>query len=141
MLELLGTIHAAWLTPMDAYKESVCLLSLGEELAGTLFLPTSDGRSPVLIICHGAGDFKENYFELCEALAKQGIGTLAIDMHGHGQSQGERYCVNMQQWVADIRSAIDFLLTHPRVDGKRIGAFGLSSGGTAILETAVVDAR
>ena len=33
------------------------------------------------------------------------------------------------------------LATHPKIDGKRIGAFGLSSGGTAILEAAVVDPR
>ncbi len=69
------------------------------------------------------------------------VATLAIDMHGHGQSGGERYCVNMQQWVADIQAAIDFLLTHPKIDGTRVGAFGLSSGGTAILEAAVVDPR
>src|SRR5215470_18327120 len=62
-------------------------------------------------------------------------------MHGHGQSAGERYYVNMRQWVADVQAAIDFLLTHSKVDGDKIGAFGLSSGGTAILEAAVVDPR
>src|SRR2546425_3697961 len=98
-------------------------------------------RAPVLIICHGAGEFKENYFELCELLASRGVATLAIDMHGHGQSAGERYYVNMRQWVADIQAAIDFLLTHAKIDGSRIGAFGLSSGGTAILEAAMIDPR
>src|SRR5438094_78027 len=95
-------------------------------------------RAPVLIICHGAGEFKENYFELCELLAGRGVATLAIDMHGHGQSAGERFYVTMRQWVADVQAAIDFLLTHPKIDGKKIGAFGLSSGGTAILEAAVI---
>src|SRR3989454_557994 len=66
---------------------------------------------------------------------------MAIDMHCHGESAGERYYVNMRQWVADVQSAIDFLLTHAKIDGKRIGAFGLSSGGTAILEAAVIDPR
>jgi pimeloyl-ACP methyl ester carboxylesterase len=47
----------------------------------------------------------------------------------------------MRQWVADIQAAIDFLLTQPRVDGGRIAAFGLSSGGTAILEAALVEPR
>lgn len=126
---------------MNASRESVCLRSDGDDLAGVLFLP-EDGRPvPVLIICHGAGEFKENYFELCEVLVSRGVATLAIDMHGHGASAGERYYVNMRLWVSDIQSAIDFLLTHPRVDGKRIGAFGLSSGGTAILEAAMVEPR
>jgi alpha-beta hydrolase superfamily lysophospholipase len=106
-----------------------------------LFLPEGEKRSPVLIICHGAGEFKENYFELCEVLASRGVATLAIDMHGHGASAGERYYVNMRLWVADIQAAIDYLLTHPRIDVKRIGAFGLSSGGTAILEAAMVEPR
>lgn len=126
---------------MMTIKESVHLKSLGDELAGTLFYPDSKRPAPVLIICHGAGEFKENYYELCELLASRGVATLAIDMHGHGQSAGERYYVSMRQWVADVQAAIDFLMAHPKIDGKRIGAFGLSSGGTAILEAAVVDPR
>src|SRR6185295_8123382 len=117
---------------MNSSRSNVCLRSLGIDLAGTLFLPATELPAPVLIICHGAGEFKENYFELAETLAARGVATLAIDMHGHGQSAGERFYVNIQQWVADIQSAIEFLLLHPRIDGSRIAAFGLSSGGTAI---------
>jgi alpha-beta hydrolase superfamily lysophospholipase len=126
---------------MSVHKQTVSVRSLNDELSGVLFLPEGQGRAPVLIICHGAGEFKENYFELCELLSGRGVATLAIDMHGHGQSAGERYYVKMCQWVADVQATIDFLLTHPRIDGKKIGAFGLSSGGTAILETALVDPR
>jgi alpha-beta hydrolase superfamily lysophospholipase len=126
---------------MKTSKEAVRFKCLGDELVGELTLPADAGRYPVMIICHGAGEFKENYSGLCEALASRGVATLAIDMHGHGQSAGERYYVDMSQWVADIQSAIDFLLTHPKIDGQRIGAFGLSSGGTAILEAAMVDSR
>jgi alpha-beta hydrolase superfamily lysophospholipase len=114
---------------------------LGDNLAATLFLPEGNLPAPVLIICHGAGEFKENYFELCETLSARGVATLAVDMHGHGGSAGTRYHVDMRQWVADIQAAIDFLLTQPRVDGGRIAAFGLSSGGTAILEAALVEPR
>jgi len=126
---------------VNTHRENVCLSSLGDELAGTLFLPGGVRVGPVLVVCHGAGEFKENYFELCELLAARGIAALAMDMHGHGRSQGERHHVNMQEWVADIRSAIDFLSIHPGVDGNLIGAFGLSSGGTAIMEASMVDSR
>ena len=115
--------------------------SQGDTIAGALFLPESDNPSPALIVCHGALEFKENYFELCEFLVGKGVAALAIDMHGHGQSEGERFHVNMREWVADIRGAIDLLENHPQVDGNRIGAFGLSSGGTAILEAALVEPR
>jgi len=126
---------------MKATQEAVVLRSLGDELAGILSLPDSKGKWPVLIICHAAGEFKENYVELSESLTKRGVATLALDMHGHGQSAGERYHVTMRQWVADVRAAIDFLLNHPRIDGNKIGGFGISSGGTAILEAAMVDPR
>ncbi len=122
-------------------KETVVVHSLGESLAGVLFLPETSGAAPALIVCHGAGEFKENYFELCEYLAERGVAALALDMHGHGQSEGERFYVDMHQWVADVQAALDFLATQPRVDSKAIGAFGLSSGGTAILEAALVDPR
>lgn len=121
--------------------ECVRFQSLGTTLAGELFLPDSERPAPALIVCHGAGDWKENYFELCDYLAKRGMGSLAIDLHGHGQSGGERFCVDMREWVADVRAAVDFLANHPRVDAERIAAFGLSSGGTAILEAALVEPR
>lgn len=127
--------------PAQILKEPVRLISMGDSIAGILFLPESCRSVPAVIICHGAGEFKENYFELCELLAGRGIAALAIDMHGHGESAGQRFCVEMRQWVADVRAAIDFLHGDSRVDGARIGAFGLSSGGTAIFETALIDSR
>lgn len=126
---------------MQISREPVSLRSLGDELAGMLFLPDSSRTAPAVVVCHGAGEFKENYFELCETLAARGVAALAIDMHGHGDSAGDRFCVEMRQWVADVQAAIDFLDGHPRIDGERIGGFGLSSGGTAIFETALIDDR
>lgn len=126
---------------MTLSREPVSLRSLGDNLAATLFIPKGSKPLPVLIICHGAGEFKEHYYELCEVLGMHGVAALALDMHGHGQSAGPRFCVEMRQWVADIQAAIEFLLQDPRIDGQRIAAFGLSSGGTAILEAALVEPR
>ena len=69
------------------------------------------------------------------------MAALIMDMHGHGQSEGERFHVDMREWVADVRAALDFLSSHTLVDSQRIGAWGHSSGGTAILEAALVDSR
>lgn len=126
---------------MTVTRQPVHLNSLNERLAGALFLPGTGGACPAMIVCHAASEFKENYFELCECLAERGVVALAIDMHGHGESEGERFHVNMEQWVADVRAAVEFLSAHPNVGPGRIGAFGLSSGGTAILEAALVEPR
>src|SRR5438046_4821414 len=122
-------------------RESVVLKSLGEELAGTLFLPAAPQPAPGLIVTHGAGDFKEHYFELCEFLTEKGIAALAIDMHGHGKSGGTRFHVNISEWQADVRAAVEFLANHANVDKNKIAAFGISSGGTAILEAALTEPR
>ena len=122
-------------------QQSVTFQSRGDSMAGQLFLPESTKATPTLIICHGASEFKENYFDLCAFLAARGIGAFAIDMHGHGESAGPRYYVEMRSWIADIRAAIDTLAKYPQIDQQRICAFGLSSGGTAILEAALVEPR
>lgn len=126
---------------MNLRRQQIYLRSLNERLAAVLFLPENAAPCPAMIVCHGAGEFKENYFELCECLSEKGVAALAVDMHGHGESEGERFHVEMSEWVADVRAAVEFLSTHPRVGSARIGAFGLSSGGTAILEAALVEPR
>ncbi|HEY1084768.1 MAG TPA: alpha/beta hydrolase, partial [Prosthecobacter sp.] len=88
-----------------------------------------EGPSPTLIVSHGAGEFKENYLEMAAHLSRRGVACLLMDMHGHGESGGRRYHVAMSEWVPDLRAAIDYLETRPDVDPRRLGAFGLSSGG------------
>ncbi|MEZ4549188.1 MAG: alpha/beta fold hydrolase [Desulfobacterales bacterium] len=96
---------------------------------------------PGLVICHGAFEYKENFFDLTAFLAKQGISALVMDMPGHGESSGERYHIDMDLWVRAIRTAVDWLEKDPEIDGNRIGAFGFSSGGTAVLEAALVEPK
>jgi pimeloyl-ACP methyl ester carboxylesterase len=127
--------------PQTPGVETVKFRSLGDDLVGSLFLPATLQPAPGLIVCHGAGDLRDNYAELCETLARRGVACLALDMHGHGQSGGARSFVDMREWVADVRAAIGFLSSHPRIAASKIGAFGISSGGTAILEAAVIEPR
>jgi uncharacterized protein len=124
-----------------ASVESVSFQSLAAEIQGLFVHAFGEGKRPVLIVCHGAGEFKENYFEMASSLARRGISCLLLDMHGHGASGGALYHVSMREWVADLIAALDYLGGRADVDPRRIGAFGLSSGGTAILEAAVIDPR
>jgi alpha-beta hydrolase superfamily lysophospholipase len=139
--ERFGTLKAISATRMAADNELIRFESEGVPIIGSLFLPSIPAPVPAMIICHGAGEFKENYFELSEFLVAHGIAALAMDMRGHGQSGGERFHVNIASWIGDIRSAVDFLAKHPAIDKERIGAFGLSSGGTAVLEAALIEPR
>lgn len=113
--------------------------SASGHLSGALFSPVSPGDYPCIILCHGAFEYKENFFRFAECLAEQGFHALAIDMPGHGQSDGERHCINIPAWVSGISSVIDNLVQAGI--SRRIGVFGFSSGGTAVLEAAITEPR
>ena len=121
--------------------EPVQFDSLGVNIHAYFVPAVTATKGPVLIVSHGAGEFKENYLEMADHLAKRGVSCLLVDMHGHGASGGPRYHISIKEWVADLQAAIDYLESRPDVDPLKIGAFGLSSGGTAILEAAVIEPR
>lgn len=128
--------------PAAASRERVVFRSLGVDIhAYFISAQNTEPPGPTLIVSHGAGEFKENYLEMAEYLSKRGVSCLLLDMHGHGDSGGHRYHVAMKEWVPDLIAALDYLATRPDVDIQKIGAFGLSSGGTAILEAAVTESR
>ncbi len=123
-------------------ERSVSMDSLGDRLQGRLFVPDDQPGSeqstlPAVLFCHGATDYKEHFFDFCRFLTAQGYVTLALDMHGHGESEGVRYHVSMDYWCEDVRSAIDYLGALAYVDAERIAGFGFSSGGTAVLTAAL----
>ncbi len=124
---------------MRIVQERLEFTSLGHKIASVLFLPEAPVPHPALIMCHGAMDFKENYFEFCRYLAAKGIAALAVDMHGFGESEGDRFHVTIEEWIADIRAALAALQEHPLINSANIGAFGVSSGGTAVLECSLVE--
>lgn len=113
----------------------------GNMIRAALFGKERENRSPAVVICHGAFEFKERYFELAAYLSERGITALVPDMNGHGESDGDRYHVNIHRWISDIRGALDFLIDETGVDPHGISAFGLSTGGTAVLEAALVEPR
>ena len=66
-------------------------------------------------------------------LTRHGYGVLVFDRRGEGQSEGDP---NALGWAfhRDLEGALRFLRGRADVDGKRIGAIGLSVGGEALLE-------
>ncbi len=112
-------------------------------LAGALFIPEMKGfqRLPCMIVCHGAFEYKENFFHFCDCLCANNICAVTIDMPGHGQSSGEKFHVHIDHWVDAIQSTTDFLADEKAIDPARIGIFGFSSGGTAAIEAAIADPR
>ena len=123
-------------------EESVVqLVSSGDRLVCTLLRPAGEHPRPAIVMCHGAHGRREQFLAFARVLVESGIVVLLPDMHGHGESGGSRYHVCMKEWVPDVRAGLDWLSVQAFVDPDRLGAFGFSSGGTAVLEAAVIDHR
>lgn len=117
--------------------ESVTFSCEERTLRGALFAAHS--LQPIaVVLCHGAFEFKENWFHYAERLAGHGFTTLAFDFTGHGESEGLRGAVDMHVWPYDIREALNFL---GQRGYRRFGLVGWGSGGTAVVLAAAHDPR
>lgn len=100
------------------------------KLVGSLLLPRSDGPVPAVVFVHGAGrQTREDYREVGEFFARQGIAALIYDKRGVGGSGGayesrEPY----ENLVNDALEAVALLKQRPDIASSRIGIWGLSQG-------------
>jgi dipeptidyl aminopeptidase/acylaminoacyl peptidase len=124
-------------------EQAISFTSNGLALQGFLHLPGGTGRRPGLVLCHGFGGSCRGagHPELAQALTQAGYVALRFDFRGCGQSEGKRGDVIVDEEIADLRRAIDFLIAQPRVDAARIGVIGASLGGSVAIEVAASDAR
>jgi uncharacterized protein len=106
-------------------------------LAGTLTTPNRDGKFPVAIMITGSGpqDRDEEllghrpFLVIADHLTRQGIAVLRFDDRGMGASKGNFATATSMDFAEDVRSAIEFLKDHPKVDSTKIGLIGHSEGG------------
>jgi hypothetical protein len=140
---------------LDGYTvEAVIFESLpGFYVTGNLYRPTGkyNRQSLAVIACpHGHWSRPEDYGRFrndmqirCAALARMGALVFSFDMIGYGESQqlDHKYSQNLtlQTWNA-IR-IIDFLLSFPEADPKRVAFTGASGGGTQTFLAAAMDDR
>ena len=147
----------------DGYScEKACFESLpGLYVTGNLFRPLNehDKACPVVLCPHGHWpdgrlhdrDPRGSVIARCIQLARMGAVVFSHDMVGYNDSCGLPHrdfdnnppfglsLMALQTWNS-IR-AVDFLLSLPRVDGRRIGVTGASGGGTQTFILSAVDSR
>lgn len=110
----------------------------GLYLAGTLTVPYSYKKSPVVLLVAGTGRHDRNctmkghnLFEaIANYLAFKGIATLRYDKRGVEKSQGT-FDTNLttQDFASDAQAGITFLKNRKEIDQQKIGMLGHSEGG------------
>ncbi|MCF8272695.1 MAG: alpha/beta fold hydrolase [Flavobacteriaceae bacterium] len=125
--------------PYPYYEEEVVFKNTEANiaLAGTLTLPSENGKFPIVILISGSGpqDRDESFMGhkpflvLSDYLTRQGIGVLRFDDRGQGESTGDFGNATTEDFSKDVLSAIAYLKTRNDVDIKNIGLIGHSEGG------------
>ena len=144
---LLAPLATLTLVAAPAATEMVLTSADGFSLKGTLTLPATRGKAPVVILAHQFRSDRSGWAPLAERLAARGIGTLALDLRGHGAStlkdgveakvtgdfMTSAKAVGFDKIPADLAQAAAWLSAQPGVDGHRIGLAGSSVGAYSVL--------
>lgn len=115
-------------------------------LVGNLYLPKGfdeKKKYAAIVLAHPAGAVKEQMTGLYAGLlAAEGFVALAYDGSFVGESGGEpRTTEDPFGRMEDIHCAVDFLVSQPFVDEKRIGALGICAGGGYVMAVTPTERR
>ncbi len=81
-----------------------------------------------VVICHGVNSHSGYYIWTAQQLVARGLAVYALDLHGRGQSAGERfYLESMKDYVDDVDAVVN--LATSREPGAPIFLLGHSAGG------------
>lgn len=111
----------------------------GVTIAATWYEP-SFRPAPAVILVHMLGRSRRDWDSLASRLAESGIGALAIDLRGHGDSvyfagaEGD-----YSSMVNDVTAARRYLAGRPDVLPSRIGIAGASIGANLAVLAAAAD--
>lgn len=135
-LALPGVAHAANFTHTDG----TVTMDDGASITYTLYEPTTPKPAagyPAIVMFHGLGGKHQDMNVLAEnSFANEGYAVLTFDARGHGSSGG-LFSLDGPRELADFHALFNWLAARPEVDGKHIGAWGISLGGGAVWRSVV----
>jgi uncharacterized protein len=112
-------------------------IGVHDGLAYSLWLPRTDNPpAGGVVVLHGAGSCKENHHDFARAALAAGLGAIAFDQRGHGESPGPMDG-RAQDDVALMATFLRDRLNYP---GAPIALRGSSMGGYLAL-VAAADAQ
>lgn len=147
--------HTIWLAGVLAVGPWLLPAGTGRAAERTVSLRTADGLTlaatwhepsrrpaPAVILVHMLGGSRRDWGSLGSRLAADGIGALAIDLRGHGNSDPVAMPAAPPEFtamVADLEAARGYLGTRSDVQQSRIGIAGASLGANLAALAAAGD--
>ena len=99
----------------------------GLEILVRSWRPDGPARA-VMVICHGFNSHSGYYLWVAEQFAARGLAVYALDLHGRGKSDGERfYLEQFQDYLNDVDAVMT--LAKSREPGLPVFLLGHSAGG------------
>ena len=123
----------------------------GYLVTGNIYKPEKISDNHPAILCpHGHwndaddyGRFREDMQKRCSSFARMGAVVFAYDMHGYGESIHSDHehpkALKIQTW--NSMRVVDYLLSLPYVDKKRVAITGASGGATQCFTLTAIDKR
>lgn len=107
----------------------------GQQLRGWFIPPAPPADGALLVFVHGLGSNRSDLLEQAALLHTHGYGALLFDLRNHGESEGEITTLGYLE-AEDVGAAVEYGLSRPEVDARRIGLVGMSMGGATVLRAA-----
>ena len=116
--------------------------SANVKLQGTLTLPASGAKVPVVVLLTGSGKQgrdqdiagHKHFWVIADYLTRNGIAVLRMDDRGFGGSTGDFSTSTTGDFATDALAAVDYLKNRKEIDVNQIGLIGHSEGGaTAVI--------
>ncbi|HPC99065.1 MAG TPA: lysophospholipase [Bacteroidales bacterium] len=106
-------------------------LKNGMQLRGFINSPGSQVKAFILLV-HGIGDHTGRYVEWAARFTREDIGFLAVDLPGHGKSDGKRGVISSYDLTDEMINQLiaEYRKTYP---GIPLFIYGHSLGGNIVL--------
>ena len=111
----------------------------GLQLFERAWLPDSPPKAAIAIV-HGYAEHSGRYEHVAERLVASGYAVYALDLRGHGRSEGRRVFIrSIDEHLADVDCFLS--LVRERQPGLPLFLLGHSMGGTIVASYLVTGAR
>ena len=113
----------------------------GVSLAATWYEPGTR-QAPAVILVHMLHRTRHDWDSVASRLSSEGIGALAIDLRGHGESTGGEAgeASDYSALVKDVTAARRYLAARADVQQSHVGIAGASIGANLAVLAAAADA-